>query len=181
MSRPRHPSRPSHPERWLAGVVAAVAVYAAFLVIAGPLIAQGFDLLGFGAAEAAWAYPSLIDADYTSRELASAGIGISFSLGLDFDTDISSGDPEKGRLGKAKLLDAISVCRDCGGNYIGGILYSAFGKYYTQPTAAGVAQSVDILREVAEVAAASDITLCLEVVNRYETNILNTAAQYVGY
>lgn len=135
--------------------------------------------VGYDFIEAPALDPSLIDADYTSRQLAAAGIGISFSLGLDFDTDISSGDPEKGRLGKAKLLDAISVCRDCGGNYIGGILYSAFGKYYTQPTAAGVAQSVDILREVAEVAAASDITLCLEVVNRYETNILNTAAQGV--
>lgn len=123
--------------------------------------------------------PSLIDPDFTRRELEKAGIGINFSLGLDFDSDISSGDPEKGRRGKAKLLDAISVCRDCGGSYIGGILHSAFGKYDVPTTAAGVAQSVDILREVAGVAAKSDITLVLEVVNRYETNVLNTAAQGV--
>lgn len=77
------------------------------------------------------------------------------------------------------LLDAISVCRDCGGKSIAGILYSAFGKYHVQPTIEGIKRSADILREVAEVAAASDISLCLEVVNRYETNILNTAAQGV--
>ena len=54
-------------------------------------------------------------------------------LGLDFDSDISSGDREKARLGKAKLEEAIAVCRDCGGEYIGGILHSAFGKY-AKPT-----------------------------------------------
>ena len=45
--------------------------------------------------------------------------------------------------------------------------------------AAGVAMSVDILRQVAETAAGSGITLGLEVVNRYESNVLNTASQAV--
>jgi D-psicose/D-tagatose/L-ribulose 3-epimerase len=123
--------------------------------------------------------PSLIDPAFTAKQLERAGIGINFSLGLDFDSDISSGDKEKGRRGKARLEEAIAVCRDCGGHYIGGILYSAFGKYTEPPTAKGIAQSVEILRQVAETAARSDITLVLEVVNRYESNVLNTAAQAV--
>src|SRR5947208_3295473 len=90
----------------------------------------------------------------------------------------------------AKSLDKTFYCmltlagasvnsRLCAGKYIGRILYSAFGKYMQPPTRAGIAQSVDILREVAAIAAKSNITLVLEVVNRYETNILNTAAQGV--
>lgn len=135
--------------------------------------------VGYDFIEAPALDPSLIDPDFTRRRLEENGIGINFSLGLDFDTDISSGDAEKGRRGKARLEQAIAVCHDCGGSHIGGILYSAFGKYDRPTTAAGVAQSAEILGQVAETAAKSGITLALEVVNRYETNVLNTAAQAV--
>jgi D-psicose/D-tagatose/L-ribulose 3-epimerase len=135
--------------------------------------------VGYDFIEAPALDPSLIDPAFTNRQLESNGIGINFSLGLDFASDISSGDAEKGRRGKTKLEDAIAVCRDCGGHYNGGILYSAFGKYTEQTTPAGVAQAVNILREVAATAAESDITLVLEVVNRYESNVLNTASQGV--
>ena len=134
---------------------------------------------GFDFIEAPSLDPSSIDPAVTVKLLEAAGIGIAFSMGLDFESDISSGDPEKEKRGKALLLEAVSVCRDCGGRSIGGILYSGFGKYYEQPTAHGIRRSADILREVAEEAAKSDIALCLEVVNRYETNICNTAAQGV--
>lgn len=135
--------------------------------------------VGYDFIEASAMDLSAIDPKMTVKQLEAAGIGIAFSMGLDFDADISSGDPDKEARGKARLLRAVQVCRDCGGKSIAGILYSGFGKYYTQPTAHGVARSADILREVAEVAAASDIMLALEVVNRYETNMLNTAAQGV--
>lgn len=135
--------------------------------------------VGYDFIEAPALDPSLIDVDFTRRELERNGIGINFSLGLDFDSDISSGDREKGRRGRAKLEQAVAVCRDCGGGYVGGILHSAFGKYMQPATSEGIAQSVDILRRVAETAAKSDVTLVLEVVNRYESNVLNTAAQAV--
>lgn len=109
--------------------------------------------VGYDFIEAPALDPSLIDPEFTRRQLEKNGIGINFSLGLDFETDISSGDKEKGRRGKERLEQAIAVCRDCGGEYIGGILHSAFGKYSEPTTAAGVAQSVDILRQVAETAA----------------------------
>ncbi|MBE7182864.1 MAG: sugar phosphate isomerase/epimerase [Methylobacterium mesophilicum] len=135
--------------------------------------------VGYDFIEAPALDPSLIDPDFTRRQLEQAGIGINFSLGLDFESDISSGDPEKRKRGRKKLEDAIAVCRDCGGSIIGGILYSAFGKYDRPPTADGIEQSAETLRAVAATAAQSDITLVLEVVNRYETNICNTAAQGV--
>ncbi|MBN8997923.1 MAG: sugar phosphate isomerase/epimerase [Rhizobiales bacterium] len=135
--------------------------------------------VGFDFIEAPALDPSLIDPVFTVRQLEQAGIGINFSLGLDADTDISSGDPEKAARGKARLEQAIAVCRDCGGQTIGGILYSAFGKQNVPPTADGIAMSIDVLRQVAETAAKSGITLALEVVNRYESNVLNTAAQGV--
>jgi D-psicose/D-tagatose/L-ribulose 3-epimerase len=135
--------------------------------------------LGYDIIEAPALDPSVFDVDFTRRELEKAGVGITFSLGLDAATDISDGDPEKARLGERRLRDIVSVARDLNGTHICGIIYSAFQKYSVPPTAAGVARSVEVLQRVAEEAAKSNITLGLEVVNRYESNVLNTAAQAV--
>lgn len=123
--------------------------------------------------------PGAIDVAYTRRQLEQAGIGINFSLGLDADTDISSGDPAKGRSGRERLLQAVGLASELGATHVCGILHSAFQKYAVPTTPAGLAQSVEILAEVAEVAARSGVTLGLEVVNRYESNVLNTASQGV--
>ena len=77
--------------------------------------------------------------------------------------------------------DALSAARDLGSPYLGGVIFSALGPYPDMPTARGRQNSVDVIRRLAETAAASDITLGLEFVNRYETNLLNTAAQTMEY
>ena len=64
---------------------------------------------------------------------------------------------------------------------LGGVIYSALGPYGDMPTDTGRRNSIEVIRRLAERAAASDITLGLECVNRYETNLLNTAAQAVDY
>ncbi|TRL40269.1 sugar phosphate isomerase/epimerase family protein [Rhizobium straminoryzae] len=135
--------------------------------------------VGYDFIEAPALDPSSIDVDFTRRMLEKYGIGINFSLGLDADTDISSGDAEKAGRGKARLEEALAVARDLGATHVCGILHSAFQKNSVPTTAAGVAMSVDILGQVAAVAAKSGITLGLEVVNRYESNVLNTASQGV--
>ncbi|WP_210529952.1 sugar phosphate isomerase/epimerase family protein [Rubellimicrobium arenae] len=137
---------------------------------------SGFDLIEIPALS-----PDRLDPQNTSRLLAEAGVGATLSLGLDAATDISSGDPGRVAAGEAKLLDAISVGRDLGVSHICGILYSAFQKYDEPPTADGLKTSVATMAKVADKAAASGITLGMEVVNRYETNLINTAAQAVEY
>jgi D-psicose/D-tagatose/L-ribulose 3-epimerase len=132
----------------------------------------GYDLIEVPALD-----PSSIDVDFTRRELEKAGIGVTLSLGLDGHADISNGDEGKAARGEAVLMDALAVGRDLGATHVCGILYSAFQKYFQPPTEDGVARSVGVLQKVCDVAARSDITIGLEVVNRYETNVANTAAQ----
>jgi D-psicose/D-tagatose/L-ribulose 3-epimerase len=134
----------------------------------------GYDLIEIPALD-----PGAIDVDFTRKQLEKNGIGATSSLGLDADTDISSGDAEKAKRGQRRLEDAIAMARDIGATHVCGILHSAFQKYAIPTTAAGVAQSVEVLQKVAETAAKSGITLGLEVVNRYESNVLNTASQAV--
>ena len=108
-------------------------------------------------------------------------LGTTLSLGLDASTDISSGDPDKQARGEARLMQVLSVARDIGATHVCGILYSAFQKYFEPPTEAGIAGSVEVLRRIGESAAQHGITIGLEVVNRYESNVLNTAAQAVAF
>jgi len=134
----------------------------------------GFDLIEIPALD-----PRAIDVDFTRAQLEKNGIGATSSLGLDADTDISSGDPEKARRGQARLEEAIAMARDIGATHVCGILHSAFQKYAVPTTSLGVARAVEVLQRVGETAAKSNITLGLEVVNRYESNVLNTASQAV--
>ena len=134
----------------------------------------GFDLI-----EVSIMDPRAVDTAFTQAQLEKAGLGATFSFGLDDACDISSNDPARIAAGEAKLNEAVSMARDIGATHVAGILFSAFQKYAVPTTSEGVKRSVEVLRRVAENAARSNITLGLECVNRYETNVLNTASQGV--
>ena len=141
-------------------------------------IGQSADL-GYNLIEVPALEPTAIDTAFTVKQLEKHGIGATASLGLDADTDISSNDREKEKRGQARLEEAIGMARDIGATHVCGILHSAFQKYAVPTTAEGVKRSVEVLQRVAETAAKSNIVLGLEVVNRYESNVLNTASQAV--
>jgi D-psicose/D-tagatose/L-ribulose 3-epimerase len=138
--------------------------------------AAGYDLIEIPVLD-----PSSIDVEMTRKALEEIGLAAACSLGLTFETDISSVDPEVVVRGERLLHDALAVTRDLGGRYLGGVISSALGKYAHPPSAQGRANSVHALRGLAQQAAASGITLGLEVVNRYESNLLNTAQQALGF
>lgn len=134
--------------------------------------AAGYDLIEIPVLD-----PSAIDVAFTRKALEETGLSSACSLGLSLDTDISSSDPEVVARGEHLLHDALAVTRDLGAEYLGGVLSSALSRYTQPPTAEGRANSVRVLRRLAEQAAASGITIGLEVVNRYESNLLNTTRQ----
>ncbi len=136
----------------------------------------GFDLIELSSMDL-----GRIDTDFTRRELERAGLGATMSFGLDASQDVSSDDPERVRAGEQQLLRGVTIARDVGATHVCGILYSAFQKYAVPTTADGVSRSIEVVRRVAEKAAESGVVLGMEVVNRYETNMLNTAAQAVEY
>ena len=132
----------------------------------------GYDLI-----EVPLLNPKAVDVAATAKQLADFGIGAATSLGLAFDTDISSPDKAVVARGEALLHDALGVCRDIGSTYMGGVIFSALGKYQVAPTPAGRDNCVGVLARLAAKAKASGITLGLEAVNRYESNLINTGRQ----
>jgi D-psicose/D-tagatose/L-ribulose 3-epimerase len=125
--------------------------------------------------------PHNVDAAMTRRLLEEYDVEATASLGLALDTDVSSEDPDTVRAGEQLLHDAFSVARDFGATYVGGVLYGALNKYSAPVTPRGRANSVAAVQKLCDEAADSGITLGLEIVNRYESNLLNTAQQAVDY
>ncbi len=118
--------------------------------------------------------------EMTCRRLERAGLGATASLGLSPETDISSEDPAAVARGEDLLNTAVNVVRDLGATHLCGVIHSALMKYMQPRTERGMANVVAVLRRVAERAAAAGITVGVEVVNRYETNVVNTAAEVVS-
>jgi D-psicose/D-tagatose/L-ribulose 3-epimerase len=136
--------------------------------------------LGYDFIEIPLLNPYGFPVEFTRARLEEHKLGATASLGLSAETDISSEDPEKVRRGEDLLNTAVSVVRDLGATHFCGVIHSALQKYMAPRTERGVANVVEVLRRVAEKAQASGITVGVEVVNRYETNIVNTAAEVVA-
>jgi len=115
------------------------------------------------------------------QQLEDMELGVVVTMGLTPHADISSEDSAAVARGEAVLRDAVAVARDLGAHKLGGIIFSAHTKYFAPPTRRGWDNSVAALTRVAEQARAAHVTLNLEVVNRFESNLLNTTAQGLAF
>jgi D-psicose/D-tagatose/L-ribulose 3-epimerase len=118
-----------------------------------------------------------LDVDMTGRLLKEHGLAMTGNLFLTPATDITSADPDIVAAGERRLLAGAETVASVGGDYLCGTIYSMLGKYDHPATAEGRAQSADVLRRVADRAADLGVRLGLELCNRYETNLLNSATQ----
>jgi D-psicose/D-tagatose/L-ribulose 3-epimerase len=132
---------------------------------------------GYRTIEFAYLRPEKFNLDRLAKLAGSLDVEIGVTMGLGFQNDISSEDGDVVKAGKRTLSDAVHAVRDIGGNKLGGILYSAHAKYSRQPTGKGWDNSVAAIAETADIAREANVDLVLEVVNRFETNLLNTTAQ----
>jgi D-psicose/D-tagatose/L-ribulose 3-epimerase len=131
----------------------------------------GYDLVEFSLHDS----PNL-DVAATRASLEAAGLGVVTSRGLSFTADVSSDDPETVARGAVLLQESLAITEALGGTHFTGALYSALGKYMQPLSTAGRANVVTVLRDLAKEAAGKSMTLGLEICNRYETNVINTAA-----
>ncbi|MGM1018855.1 MAG: sugar phosphate isomerase/epimerase family protein [Actinomycetota bacterium] len=136
----------------------------------------GFDLIEFPLMD-----PFAFDVEAARQALAQHDLAVSASLGLSAHTDVTSADPEVVARGEALLVQAVDVLADLGGQHFCGVIYSAMQKYMEPVTHAGLESSRRAIARVADHAAERGVSVSLEVVNRYETNVLNTARQALEY
>src|SRR6187200_3390497 len=136
----------------------------------------GFDLIEFPLME-----PETFDSTTARRVVEDEGLHASASLGLPLDADISSDDPPVVAAGRRLLEIALDKTADMGGSRLCGVLYGSMRKHMTPASASGRANSVAVLQALADRASSVGVTLSLEVVNRYESNLINTGRQALEF
>ncbi|SOE38864.1 sugar phosphate isomerase/epimerase family protein [Delftia acidovorans] len=125
--------------------------------------------------------PRLMDLALTRDLLQEHSLGVGCSRGLTFEADVSSEDPAVVARGLALLQEGVDITARLGGRYFGGILYGAMAKYGHPCTPRGRRNAIEAVRRIADFAGERGVTLGLEVVNRYESNLLNTATQALEF
>jgi D-psicose/D-tagatose/L-ribulose 3-epimerase len=136
---------------------------------------------GYRLIEFAYLKPEKFNLDRLAQKAQSLDVDIAVTMGLPLNADVSSEDAAAVKAGEQLLADAVKAVRDVGGKKLGGILYSAHTKYSTMPTDRGRKNSIAAIAKTAEAARAAGVDLVLEIVNRFETNLLNTTAQGLDF
>lgn len=136
----------------------------------------GFDAVALPLRNPTQIAPARVAAAFHTEGLCAIG-----TAGLPNDGDIGSADAECRNRGYRHLVSAISLARDCGMIQINGVLYSPLDPPSSPSDAASMKRGADVMHGVAEVAQAAGVVLCLELVNRYETALLNTVDQALEY
>lgn len=136
---------------------------------------MGYDIL-----EVAVEDKDLIDWP-TLKELAKeAGIKITVSGAFGPDRDISSTDPAVRKNGLSYILDCVKIAADMGSPIFTGPVYSAVGKTrIVSPEQKKQERDwcIENLKQAAAVAADHNIIIGVEPLNRFETDMVNTAEQ----
>ena len=137
--------------------------------------ARGASQAGFDLLELPLADPYAADGALIGRIMGDHSLALTASLGLSAENDVSSEDPATVRRGVDLLRRAVDVVAEAGGTHLCGVIHSAMQKYMHPSTSIGRAHATSALALVAEHADAAGIPISLEIVNRYESNLLNTA------
>jgi D-psicose/D-tagatose/L-ribulose 3-epimerase len=124
---------------------------------------------------------SVIDPDAIARTFEQYGITAVVSANLLPEADISSLDSEIRQRGMERHRASFRLARDMGAVHVGGITYSLFGKADRPASDKSRMYSADALGTLAEEAKPMGLRLAMELLNRYETNMLNTVDQGLAF
>ena len=118
--------------------------------------------------------PQRYDSTGTRAVAERHSVEIVCSLGLPDTLDVTSNT----QVAVDYLTGALKVARDAGSSVLSGVTYGTIGKTSgAPPTERELDAICRLIEQVASVAARLNMRIGLEPCNRYETHLLNTAAQ----
>lgn len=143
----------------------------------------GFDVLEFQAQ--ALLEMSKERMDELKKLSADENVELTYSLGLDPRFDVSSADENIRQGGIEYLKNIVERVGYMGGKIISGVSYAGWGCLPKEDLSGDkepiIERSVDSMKKIVKTAEDYGVTYCVEVVNRYEGCILNTAAEAMDY
>lgn len=136
---------------------------------------MGYDIL-----EVAVEDKDIIDWTKLKMTALDAGIKLTISGAFGPDRDISSSDPHVRKQGLQYIVDCIHIAEKMESPVFTGPVYSAVGKTRLVSEAQKMQERewcIDNLRKAAKVASDCGVVVGVEPLNRFETDMVNTADQ----
>ena len=138
--------------------------------------------LGFDVLEICIEQPSRVSAEAVSAAAEDAGVAVSVCGAFGPERDVSHEERSVRRSGLDYLRGCIDLAAAVGSPHVAGPMYSATGKARLLSPSEREQQrrwAVASLREAGEYAGERGVSLAIEPLNRFETDLVNTVAQGV--
>lgn len=136
--------------------------------------------LGFDFVEIPVEDPSAVDGEAIASALEETGLKAVVCAAIAGERDLSSSDAGNVEAAVSYLRDCIGLAQRWGSPFVVGPLYAPVGKQRLATESEREAEwsrSVKNLRRVAEIAEGSGVKLGIEPLNRFETDMVNTAQE----
>lgn len=140
----------------------------------------GFDILEISAGELL----TMSDNDIKELKLVAADLGISITsnIGPPKDKDVASKDPAVREAGIKFLSDIMTQMDKLDSRALVGVIYTYWPSQFDDLDKQGLwDRGVQSVKKLAKVAGDLGIDYCLEVVNRFETTVLNTCEEALQF
>jgi D-psicose/D-tagatose/L-ribulose 3-epimerase len=144
------------------------------------VLAPSVSGLGFDWIELPIETPGDFDYARAGTLVREYGLGVSVAAAFGPDRDLISPDDAIRVNAAAYIRHCVDAAHTIGATNLIGPMYSAVGRTWQmtdQERERDMQVLVPALREVAEYAAARDVVLCVEPLNRFETSFINLASQ----
>jgi D-psicose/D-tagatose/L-ribulose 3-epimerase len=141
----------------------------------------GFDILEVNAPKVT--RMTKTDRDVLKGAAADAGLALTYSIGMTADMDLVSDDVAVRKNGVAFLQEVAHAMKYMGGSVLAGINYSSWPRKLLPGEDKQILteRAVEGVREAIKAAEDCGVIFCVEVVNRFEQFIMNTAAEGVAF
>jgi len=134
---------------------------------------MGFDFVEIPAED-----PALIDGSLVQRALSDHGLGAVVCGAFGPGRDLTHEDPRVPAACLDYIARCLELCNEVGSGIFAGPMYAATGKRRLLPPAQRAEEwqrAVGNVRRAAELAATHQVRLAIEPLNRFETDLVNTA------
>jgi D-psicose/D-tagatose/L-ribulose 3-epimerase len=141
----------------------------------------GFDILEVNAPKVT--LMSDAERDVLRGAVADAGLSLTYSIGMTADMDLASEDAGTRQKGIAFLQKVARAMKYMGGTILAGINYSSWPRKLLPGEDKQILtdRAIKGVREAIKAAEDNDVIFCVEVVNRFEQFIMNTAAEGIAF
>lgn len=139
---------------------------------------MGYDIL-----EIAVEYKNLIDWTRLKEVVKETGLKVTISGAFGEERDISSDNPAFRKQGLDYIIDCVKIAQDMGSPVFTGPVYSAVGKtriVSEEQKSQERAWCIENLITAGKIAADCGVIIGVEPLNRFETDMVNTADQAVS-